>query len=96
MKCKKEMFTMRVFKQRNKLLREVMETFGVRLGQALSDLLESELSLLVAGGLDQGPLKAISNPKYSVILSFCRVLALGGDTGGESGRRRAAAGVERV
>lgn len=57
MKCKSEMFTMRVFKQRNKLLREVMETFGVRLGQALSDLLESKLSLLksklsllVAGG----------------------------------------------
>lgn len=43
---------MRVLKHRNKLLREVVETFSVRLGQALSNLVSSKMSLLVAGELD--------------------------------------------
>lgn len=46
------MFTMRVLKHRNKLLREVVETFSVRLEQAPSNLLGSKMSLLVTGGLD--------------------------------------------
>lgn len=46
------MFTMRVLKHWNKLLREVVEMFRVRLDRALNILLESQMSLLVAEGLD--------------------------------------------
>jgi len=67
---------MRVVKCWQRLPKEMvdaqfLETFKVRLAGALSNLIELEMSLLAAGGLDWMTFKGLkfpSNPNHSVIL----------------------------
>jgi len=63
----------RVVKPWPRLPREVvdapsLETFKIRLDGALSNLIQLQMSLLIAGGLDKMSFKGPFQPKLSMIL----------------------------
>ena len=74
---RKKFFTMKVLKHQNRLPRDMvdassLETFKVRLHEALSNLVQLKMSLLIAGELDQMTCEGPFQPKlfYDSMILF--------------------------
>ena len=73
---RKKFFTVRMVRHWNRLSSEVLnasslEAFKVRLDGTLSNLVQSEVSLPIAGGWNSMTLKVPFNQNCSMVLGFC-------------------------